>query len=52
MKEILYVNWKLDMQFQEVKTEVVVHFDRLLNTATRASLVPVSAGTQGDIVLL
>lgn len=42
----------LEMLFQEIKTEVVVPFDQLLNTAMRASLRPVSAGTQSGTVLL
>lgn len=45
-------NWMLETQFQEIKTEVVFPFDRLLNTAVRASLRPVSAGTQPGTVLL
>ena len=45
-------NWMLETQFQEIKTEVVIPFDRLLGTAVPTSLVPVDAGTEQGIALL
>lgn len=45
-------NWMLETQFQEIKTEAVIAFDGLLNTAMPASLVPVGAGAGRRVVLL
>lgn len=42
----------LETQFQEIKTEAVIAFDGLLDTAMPASLVPVGAGAGRDVVLL